>query len=186
MTAIFEVFIIAVSLAMDALSVSVAGGVQARKAKIIDAFKVAFLFGIFQALMPVLGWFIGDLMKGYIAAVDHWVAFFLLSFIGVNMIRSSLSEDEEEKKNILAWKTLILLAIATSIDALIVGITLSVLAIPFVLSIVLIGVVTFILCFFGYMFGSVIGKFFGKRIEVIGGIALIAIGTKILVEHLFF
>lgn len=186
MAAIFQIFIIAVSLAMDALSVSIAGGMQAKRVKLLNALKVSFFFGIFQAFMPVIGWLIGDVMQGYVAAIDHWVAFFLLGFIGVNMIRMALSEKEEDKKDILHLKNLLILSVATSIDALIVGITLSVLEIPFLVSIITIGLVTFILCFFGYIFGSTLGRIFGKRIEIIGGVALIAIGIKILLEHIFF
>jgi putative Mn2+ efflux pump MntP len=186
MASIVQIFIISVSLAMDALSVSIAGGMQTKKVKIANALKVSFFFGIFQAFMPVIGWLIGDVMQGYVAAIDHWVAFFLLGFIGVNMIRAALSEKEEDKKDVLQYKNLLILSVATSIDALIVGITLSVLEIPFFVSIITIGLVTFILCFFGYIFGSALGKIFGKRIEILGGVALIAIGTKILVEHFFF
>lgn len=187
MASLIQILLIAVSLAMDALSVSIAGGTQTKKAHVLDAVKVAVFFGIFQALMPVIGWFIGDVMKGYIAAIDHWVAFILLSFIGFTMIRESLKPDDVDgKKDILQYKTLTVLAIATSIDALIVGITLSVLEIPFLVSIVTIGVITFILCFFGYLFGNVLGSIFGKRVEILGGVVLICIGTKILIEHLFF
>jgi manganese efflux pump family protein len=187
MTGFLQIFVIAVSLAMDALSVSIAGGVQTKRATVQNALKVACFFGAFQALMPVFGWAIGDVMKEYVAAIDHWIAFFLLGFIGVHMIKESVSsEDEKEKKDILQINTLVLLAIATSIDALIVGITLSVLEIPFIVSIFTIGVVTFVLCFFGYLFGSKLGEVFGKRIEILGGVALIAIGTKILIEHLYF
>lgn len=184
MTAFLEVFIIAVSLAMDALTVSIAGGVSARKVKIADALKVALFFGIFQALMPIIGWLIGAFAIGYVSAFSHWIAFFLLGLIGISMIRVSLKEGEDEKKNILELKTLTLLAIATSIDALIVGITLHLLEIPFTVAILIIGLVTLVLCFFGYLFGNVLGKFFGRRFEIVGGIALIAIGTKIFVEHL--
>lgn len=187
MSSFIQVLIIAVSLAMDALSVSIAGGVQTKKVRIQNALKVALLFGVFQAVMPIIGWVIGDVLKGYIAAIDHWVAFVLLGFIGITMIKESLSnEEDKEKKDMLEIKTLTLLAIATSIDALIVGITLSVLQIPFILSILTIGIVTFILCFFGYLFGSKLGEVFGKRIEILGGVALIAIGAKILIEHLYF
>lgn len=187
MTGFIQLFVIAVSLAMDALSVSIAGGMQAKKASIKNAIKVALFFGGFQAFMPVIGWIIGDVMQGYIAAIDHWVAFVLLSLIGINMIKESLKSDEnKDEKDMLTTKNLSILALATSIDALIVGITLSVLQVPFIVSIITIGVITFILCFFGYLFGSKLGEVFGKRVEILGGIALIAIGTKILLENLLF
>lgn len=184
MASFVEIFIISVSLAMDALSVSIAGGISAKRSKTIDAFKVALFFGGFQALMPVIGWLVGTVLQSYVSAYGHWIAFFLLGGIGVNMIRISFQKREEEKKNIVKTNTLMLLAIATSIDALIVGITLHVLAVPFIIAILIIGTITFILCFFGYLFGNILGKFFGKRFEIIGGIALIGIGLKIVLEHI--
>jgi len=134
--------------------------------------------------MPVIGWLIGEVLRGFITGIDHWIAFGLLGIIGVKMIQDSLSSDTGEKKNILEIKTLFLLAIATSIDALVVGITLSLIKIPFILSISIIGLVTFVVCFLGFLFGEKLGSRFGKRIEILGGLVLIGIGTKILLEHL--
>ncbi len=183
MTTFFPIILIAISLALDSLAVSIAGGAQAQKSKLLHAIKVAAFFGIFQAGMPLLGWLIGETIKDAIAQIDNWIAFFLLSGIGIKMIYESLTQNsDEEKKDILNNKTLILLSIATSIDALVVGITLGLLKIPLLLSISIIGIITFILCFFGFLFGNKLGSIFGKRIEIIGGLVLIAIGIKILLS----
>jgi putative Mn2+ efflux pump MntP len=183
MSSFFQLFLISVSLALDAFSVSVAGGIKSQKAKKLHAAKVAAFFGFFQAAMPLAGWIIGEVLSVLISATAHWIAFGLLTFIGIKMIREALSDNESDKKDILDNKTLTLLAIATSIDALIVGITLNLLKLPLLFSVSIIGITTFVLSFFGYMFGNHIGKLFGKRVEVIGGIALIAIGLKILIDH---
>lgn len=181
MTTFFPIILISISLALDSLAVSIAGGANAQKSKILHAIKVAAFFGAFQAGMPLLGWIIGETIKDEIVQIDNWIAFFLLSGIGIKMIHESLTHNsDEEKKDILNNKTLILLSIATSIDALVVGITLGLLPVPLLLSISIIGIVTFILCFFGFLFGNKLGKLFGKRIEIIGGLVLIAIGIKIL------
>ncbi len=169
---------------MDSFSVSIAGGMKSQTAKVSHAVKVAAFFGIFQAFMPIIGWLIGEAMKGLVTAIDHWVAFILLGIIGIKMILEALNNNGEEKKEIHNTKTLLLLAIATSIDALIVGITLSLLKIPFLVSIFTIGIVTFILSFLGFLFGKQLGELFGKKVEIFGGVALILIGLKILIEHL--
>lgn len=184
MPAFIQIVIIALSLALDSFSVSIAGGIKSQTSKISHALKVAAFFGIFQAFMPIIGWLIGETMKNFITAIGHWVAFFLLGIIGIKMIKEALDKDSEVKKNILNTKTLLLLSIATSIDALIVGITLNLLDIPFLISIATIGIVTFILCFFGFLFGRELSTSFGKKTEIAGGIALITIGLKILVENL--
>jgi len=180
---VLQILLLSFSLALDAFSVSIAGGINAQKAKVMHAFKIAAFFGTFQAVMPLLGWFVGESMKAYIGGIDHWIAFGLLVIIGIKMIRESLS-DSGEKKSILDTKILLILSVATSIDALVVGVTLNLVEIPFFLSIVFIGVVTFILCFLGFLFGKKIGAYFGKKIEILGGLALIGIGIKILIEQL--
>ncbi|MCR4306283.1 MAG: manganese efflux pump MntP family protein [Candidatus Daviesbacteria bacterium] len=181
---VFQILLLSFSLALDAFSVSVAGGIKSQKAKAVQAFRVAAFFAGFQAAMPVIGYFLGESMQSFITGIDHWIAFGLLGAIGVKMIKESISEDNVDGKNVLELKTLVFLSIATSIDALVVGITLNLVEIPFFLSIVSIGLVTFILCFVGFLFGKKIGTCFGKKIEIIGGLALIAIGIKILIEHL--
>lgn len=182
MSSLIQLIIISISVAMDALSVSIAGGIKSPKVKMIHAAKVAGFFGIFQAIMPLIGWFIGEVLSIYLAALTNWIAFVLLSIIGIKMIKESLSP-HENVKDLLNNKTLTLLAFATSLDALVVGITLGLLKIPFLLSISVIGIITFLLCFIGYLFGSALGNRFGKRIEIAGGIILIIIGIKILLEN---
>lgn len=184
MAFLLQILFISFSLAIDSVSVSIAGGVNSRGAKIADALKVAFFFGAFQAIMPVLGWLIGEAMESFVASIDHWVAFLLLGIIGLKMIREALSNNGKKVKNILNNKTLLLLGIATSIDAFVVGITLGLVNIPLIISVSIIGIVTFMLCFFGYLFGSRIGTLFGKKVEILGGAVLIIIGFKILIEHL--
>jgi len=183
MTADLQIFVISFSLAMDAFSVSIAGGMKSQTAKVIHAVKVAAFFGIFQAGMPIVGWLIGEVMKEFISAIDHWVAFILLGIIGIRMIREA-TNNTRIKKNIFNTKILLLLSIATSIDALIVGITLNLLKTPFLISIGTIGMVTFILSFLGFLFGKQLGMLFGKKVGILGGVALILIGLKILIEHL--
>lgn len=180
---VLQVLLLSFSLALDAFSVSVAGGMNSPKAKIRQAATVASFFGGFQIGMPVLGFLLGSSMKGVVSAVDHWIAFGLLGIIGLKMIHEAFDE-KAVRKNLLDLKTLILLSVATSIDALAVGVTLGLVEIPFIMSVISIGLVTFILCFLGFLFGKKIGIYFGKKVEIIGGLALIAIGIKILVEHL--
>lgn len=182
MASFFQLFIISVSVAMDALSVSIAGGIKSPKLKVIDAVKIAGFFGFFQAAMPLIGWLIGEVLSNVLNAITNWIAFALLTIIGIKMIKDSL-DHHAEVKNILNNKTLTLLAIATSLDALIVGITLGIMKLPLLLSISVIGVITFLLCFLGYLFGSILGNKFGKRIEIVGGIILIVIGVKVLLEN---
>lgn len=183
MTFLLQILFISFSLAIDSVSVSIAGGLN-QKAKIAHGLKIAAVFGGFQAIMPVLGWLIGEALESFVASIDHWIAFFLLGIIGLKMIREALNNNGENVKNILNNKTLLLLGIATSIDAFVVGITLGLIEIPLIVSVSAIGIVTFMLCFFGYLFGNRIGTLFGKKVEILGGVVLITIGFKILIEHL--
>lgn len=176
-----SILIIAVSLALDALSVSVAGGIKMQKARTNDALKIAAFFGVFQGGMPLLGWLIGRSFSGVITEYSNWVAFVLLTAIGLKMIQEALKDtSEKESINILSNKTLFALAVATSIDALIVGITLAYIDLPLLASSLVIGIVTFILSFLGFIFGKKLGTFFEGKVEIIGGLALIAIGVKLL------
>lgn len=181
---LIQLIIISLSLALDAFSVSVVGGINSKTARIKHALKVAFFFGSFQAFMPAIGWLLAEILENFISSYGHFIAFILLSVIGLKMIKESLEEESPDKTKIYQTKTLILLSFATSIDALVVGITLDYLSLPFFLSITVIGVVTFILSFMGFLFGKKIGTFFGKRLEIIGGLVLILIGLKILLENL--
>ncbi|EKD84630.1 MAG: hypothetical protein ACD_38C00185G0016 [uncultured bacterium] len=182
MALILQILFISFSLAIDCVSVSIAGGLN-QKAKIAHGLKVAAFFGGFQAMMPLLGWLIGEALSSFISSIDHWIAFFLLAIIGVKMIYEALKENDE-KKDILNIRTLLILSIATSIDALIVGISLSLIKIPLLVSVAIIGIVTFVFSFLGFIFGNKIGSFFGKKVEIAGGVVLIIIGLKILLEHL--
>lgn len=168
---------------MDAFGVSIAGGVTSKKPKIIHAIKIATFFGLFQAGMPVVGWLIGKGAKDIISVSGPWIAFILLGFIGIKMIRES-ADTKKIKGHIHHTRTLLMLSLATSIDALIIGVTLSLIEIPFLISIIVISIVTFVLSFAGFLFGKELGRFFGKKVEILGGVALIAIGFKILLEHL--
>lgn len=181
MGAVIQILLISLSLSMDSLSVSIASGMRFHKARIVHAVRVASFFAIFQAAMPVIGWLISEAMKDFIAAISHWVGFFLLGIIGIKMIRESLSNSRKIEKDVLSAKTLLSLAFITSIDALIVGITLNLLEIPVFVSIAVIGIVTFILCYMGFLFGEYAERLFGKKIEIAGGVALIIIGLKILI-----
>ncbi len=181
------IFVIAVGLAMDAFAVSIASGVTLKCFQVKPAFRVAVFFGGFQALMPVLGWIAGSSFQKYIQAFDHWIAFGLLSFIGGKMIYESFVIKEAESKcdpNNLT--TIFILAIATSIDALAVGLSFSVLRVQIITPVIIIGIVTFLLSLVGVYIGGKFGSLFENKIELIGGLVLISIGSKILVEHLFY
>lgn len=183
---ITTVLIIAVGLAMDAFAVSISSGLAIKKIRIGHAFRIAFFFGAFQALMPVVGWLAGLGLKDFISAVDHWIAFALLSFVGGKMIyESTFLDEEKDDKDTLNIYVLLILSIATSIDALAVGLTLSFLNIDIASPALIIGIVTFLLSFLGVYIGGRFGHFFESKIEIAGGIILIGIGIKILVEHLF-
>lgn len=172
---------------MDALSVSVTNGCIIKELKPRHAFRIAFFFGFFQAMMPVIGWAMGSLFYSYIRSFDHWIAFGLLFFIGIKMIYESFKKDEEKKqKDCRHYPTLLILSLATSIDALAVGVSFALLDVQIIFPAAVIGIITFIVCLAGVFVGNRIGQFFENRLELAGGIILIGIGVKILVEHLFF
>ncbi len=181
-----SVFLIAVSLALDAFAVSVSSGISVPGFRPKDAVKMALWFGGFQFAMPLLGWFLGTSVSGYIESVDHFVAFGLLALIGSRMIYGSFHEDAEAAAPDLSPKRLCLLAIATSIDALAVGVSMAFMEVNIFLSATVIGLVAFFLSVVGGMVGSRLGGLFQKRAELVGGVVLIGIGAKILIEHLFF
>ncbi|MDO4807706.1 MAG: manganese efflux pump MntP family protein [Coriobacteriales bacterium] len=185
---VVELFLIAVGLSMDAFSVSVCKGLGMRRLNGKVAFVLAFLFGAFQGLMPVLGWFLGSQLLWLIAPIDHWIAFGLLAFIGGNMVREALSGDEEDSGTTdhIAWGEFLMLAVATSIDALAVGISFAALAVNIATSCLLIGVTTFVLSLVGVFVGHLFGARYERPAQVTGGIVLICIGLKTLAEHLGF
>lgn len=177
---------IAVGLSMDALAVSVANGFMIKQLRARHAFRIAFFFGLFQALMPLIGWAAGITFSQYIKTFDHWIAFGLLILVGGRMIWESVSSSRKDEavKNCLHFPTLLLLSIATSIDALAVGVSFAFLDITIWLPILVIGLITFVICFIGVNIGSRLGPVFGNKLGIIGGIVLIGIGIKILIEHL--
>lgn len=183
----FELFLIAVGLSMDAFAVSICKGLKMQRFNVRHAGVIALAFGGFQALMPVIGWFLGKQFESYITGIDHWIAFALLAVIGGKMAVESFKKEEEDssKENEkLDVKELLVLAVATSIDALAVGITFAFLQVSIVPAVSLIGVITFVLSALGVFIGHKFGAKFKSKAELAGGIILIFIGLKILLEHL--
>lgn len=184
---LYELILIALGLAMDAFAVSVSNGMAIPKLRLRDALTFGIYFGVFQALMPLLGWAAGRLFSDYITAFDHWVAFILLAYIGMKMIREAREDDGEEPCGCTHYKIMLILAIATSIDALAAGITFAFLPETNIwFSIAVIGGITFLVCTLGALLGKKIGKTLGGHAQTAGGALLIAMGVKILIEHLFF
>jgi putative Mn2+ efflux pump MntP len=181
----FEILLIAVSMSMDAFAVCLGAGTQPRTAGPRPVFRLAFHFGLFQFLMPVIGWFAGTTIVRYISAYDHWVAFALLAFVGIRMIRSGFDPSGGEQKNdpSRGW-TLVLLAFATSIDALAIGFSLGVVGVNIWYPAVVIGLITGLISWLGIYLGNRLGQKFGKRMEISGGIILILIGIRILLSHI--
>ncbi|MCH3916868.1 MAG: manganese efflux pump MntP family protein [Spirochaetia bacterium] len=183
-----ELILIAIGLSMDAFATSICKGLCMKKINYGQTFIIALFFGGFQALMPLLGWFLGSRLQSIISTYDHWVVFALLSFIGIRMIRESLAKDKEENCTVrLDLKELLMLAIATSIDALAVGIGLALLpGMDITRAILVIGFITFAISFVGVMIGNRFGTRFKNKAETAGGILLVLIGLKILLQHLGF
>ena len=183
----WELFLLAVGLSMDAFAVSVSSAMTIDNLRKRDAAKFGLFFGVFQAGMPLLGWLCGCAFSSYVITFDHWVAFVLLSFIGGKMILEAVREEDECRENPLAFSVLLVLAIATSIDALAVGVTFAFMpGLPVLPSVALIGAVTFVISTCGALLGKKAGSALGTKAELVGGLILIGIGLKILVEHLFF
>jgi ZIP family zinc transporter len=183
---ILSILLIALGLAMDAFAVSITSGITIKNLKVRHALLVGAAFGIFQAVMPVLGWLLGQWAYQWISAVDYWIAFGLLLFVGGHMIIQAMQPEDEETgpKNPLHLPTLLMLAVATSIDAFAIGISLSMLRVSILQPVLIIGLVTFALSFAGVYFGRLFGHLNEKKMEVFGGLVLIGLGTKMLIEHL--
>jgi manganese efflux pump family protein len=181
---LFSIILIAVGLAMDAFAVSIAKGIVINHDRRKTGLLLGGFFGGFQMLMPAIGWLIGLSFKEIIMGVDHWIAFGLLAFIGLKMIYDTTKKEKENEKNTLKLHTLLILAVATSIDALMVGLSFAFLETPILEPIIAIGLITFLLSLSGFYFGCGIGRIFGNKIKIIGGLILIAIGIKILLDHL--
>lgn len=181
-----ELFLLGVGLSMDAFAVSICKGLGVKEVKSKHMLCCGLWFGGFQALMPLIGYLLGSAFESYITKIDHWIAFVLLVFIGVNMIREALSDEEEQTSASFSFKTMLFMAIATSIDALAVGITFAFLGVNIGMALTLIGCTTFVFSAAGVKIGNVFGKKYQAKAEIVGGVILIAIGCKILMEHLFF
>ncbi|MBQ7940435.1 MAG: manganese efflux pump [Clostridia bacterium] len=183
---LWELFIIAVGLSMDACAVSICKGLSVKKVTLGHAAICGGYFGAFQAIMPVIGFVLGVQFKDLITSVDHWIALILLCLIGANMIRESLSKEEEEMNCSFCFRAMLPLAIATSIDALAVGVTFAIMDIgsKIVFAVLFIGVITFILSAIGVKIGNVFGAKFKAKAEFFGGVVLILMGLKIFLEDL--
>ena len=183
-----EIFLIGVGLSMDAFAVALCKGLNMKKVNYVHTVIIALFFGGFQAVMPLLGWFLGKNFESYIKSMDHWIAFALLAYIGGKMAYEAIKGDDEDetsaKGDKLDLKELTIMAIATSIDALAVGITFAFLQVSIVSSVTIIGITTFVLSIIGVMIGNRFGMKFKSKAEIAGGIILILIGLKILLEHL--
>lgn len=182
---LLTIICIAIGLAMDAFAVSVANGLIIKKKKFFNAFKFGLSFGLFQMIMPLIGWSTGITLRHRMAGVDHWIAFGLLSVIGCKMIYEAcaLEQAEPTDKDVTIW-LLLGLSVATSVDALAVGISFAFLNIVIIVPAIIIGVITFLMSYVGVLIGTTFGHIFEKKIEIIGGLMLIGIGIKILFEHL--
>ncbi len=180
---ILELFLVGVGLSMDAFAVAVCKGLNMRRIDKGQSLLIALFFGGFQALMPLLGWAIGRQFEAYITSYDHWIAFLLLAYIGGKMIYEAL-KGEESHGNGFSIRELLILAVATSIDALAVGITFAFLKVDILPAVILIGCTTFVLSLLGVVIGNRFGSRYQQKAELAGGVILILIGLKILLEHL--
>lgn len=181
---LISLFILAVALSMDAFTVAICKGLAMKKITFIKMAVIGIYFGFFQAAMPLLGYLVGKRFECYILIFDHWIAFFLLLAIGANMIKSALGEHEEEADGSIHVKNMLLLSIATSIDAMAVGVAFAFLDVNIILAVLLIGITTFLISLIGVKIGHFIGIRFKKVAELLGGVTLIGLGTKILLEGL--
>ncbi len=175
---------LAVGLSMDAFAVSICKGLAMREKVLGKGVIIGLWFGVFQALMPIIGFFLGTQFKDQITSIDHWIAFILLGLIGINMVKESLSDEEENADASIEIKEMFMLAVATSIDALAVGITFAFLNVHIVSAASMIGVCTFLISFAGVKIGNIFGTKYKSKAELAGGIILILLGFKILLEHL--
>lgn len=181
---IVGIALIGIGLAMDAFAVSICKGLSMKKMNWKKTIIIGSYFGIFQAIMPLIGYFLGIGFQDKVTSIDHWIAFILLVIIGINMIKEAFSGEEEGKNDNVDFKEMIVLAIATSIDALAIGITFAFLEINIFLAISIIGIITFVISMIGVKIGNVFGSKYEKGAQIVGGVILILMGVKILLEHL--
>lgn len=183
---IITLIFIAIGLSMDSFAVSITNGLTLRNLNLKNILIISITMAIFQTLMPLFGWFAGIGIEEYIKEFDHWIAFLLLSFIGIKMIYEGLKKTDVKKDTELKTLTLLGQSFATSIDAFAVGISFALLNLSIIKSILIIGLITFIFSITGLQLGKYFGKRIGESFEILGGIVLICIGLKILIEHLYF
>lgn len=181
---LLTLFITAVGLSMDAFAVAICKGLAMKKLSLKKALIIGLWFGGFQALMPTVGYLLGTRFESYVTSIDHWIAFVLLALIGANMVKEALSKEEDSANDATDFKTMFLLAVATSIDALAVGVTYAFLQVAIVPAVAFIGIITFTLSLVGVKIGNVFGLKYKAKAELAGGIILIVMGIKILLEHL--
>lgn len=181
---VVEILLISLGLAMDAFAVSVCKGLAMKKMSWKKAIIIGLYFGVFQAVMPTIGFFLGTTFERFITNIDHWIAFILLVGIGINMIKEAFDEESENRNDNVDIKTMLVLSIATSIDALAIGITFACLKMHILIPVITIGVITFIISVIGVKIGNRFGDKYEKKAETMGGVILILLGTKILLEHL--
>lgn len=181
---LLEIIVVSFGLSMDAFAVSVCKGLSMKKMNIKKALIIALYFGFFQALMPIIGYFLGITFNNIVKNLDHWIAFILLGIIGFNMIRESFDDEIEKRNDKIDIQTMLLLAVATSIDALAIGVTFAFFNVNIILAILIIGFITFIISLLGVKIGNKFGDLFQNKAELLGGIILIIMGLKILLEHL--
>ena len=183
---IITIILLAIGLSMDSFAVSICCGLEEQKISFQHAMKISFSFAFFQGLLPVVGWYLGTGIKVYIEQIDHWIAFVLLAFLGGKMIFESFKNEESDKmSDVYSWKHILTLSIATSIDALVIGFTYAMVSTRNIFGgAVIIGAVTFFFAMLGIRIGKDVAGNFSQRVELLGGIILIGIGLKILIEHL--
>lgn len=179
-----EILLISIGLAMDAFAVSVCKGLAMKKMSWKKAIIIGLYFGAFQAIMPTIGFSLGTTFERFITNVDHWIAFILLVGIGINMVKEAFNKESENRNDNVDVKTMLVLSIATSIDALAIGITFACLKIHIVMPVITIGLITFIISVIGVKIGNRFGNKYEKKAEIMGGVILILLGIKILLEHL--
>jgi putative Mn2+ efflux pump MntP len=182
---LISIILIAIGLSMDSFAVSISNGLRLQNLKLSKSVLIAFSLAFFQAMIPLLGWLAGNGIEEYIQEIDHWVAFILLAFIGGKMLYDGFQKGEDSTTTELSGLTLIGQSIATSIDAFAVGISFAVLDYEITLPIIIIGLVTFLFSMLGLQLGKLFGKKLGKSVEIFGGLILIGIGIKILIEHIY-
>lgn len=184
---IIEIIVLSIGLAMDATAVSMTNGMNDTKMKVKKILLIGLTFGLFQALMPLLGYLFGTLFVDFVEKIDHWIALILLGFLGIQMLREGFSknEDKEEVKH-LGFKMLLIQGVATSIDALAVGVSLASLKANILVAVISIGIITTLLSIIGVYMGKKFGNLLNNKASILGGIILIGIGLKIFIEHMFF